>query len=198
MIYTCSLGQVISTNTLSRMRKRVNGYSDISYVKYDCFLCFSGHDASWVKTILYEKLTEGNQLNICVHDKDFELGADIYDCIYDAMDQSRRILFVITRNFLNSNWGNREMEMAKIHMVTTEQYNKIIVILKDPIDKYSMPRLLRWIWDMNVCLQWPTKEEYPDANELEHQENKLWKRVKKNLKPSTCNYGTIDRNIEME
>ena len=167
--------------TLSRIRKTVHGYSQVSECKYDCFLCFSSEDSSWVKMVLYDKLTENNDLNICVYDKDFDLGVDIHECIYDAIDHSRRILFVVTHNFLRSTWGNREIEMAKIHMITTEQHNKIIVLLKDKIDASEMPKTLRWIWDRNVCLEWPHENDFTCEQELERRIEKVLKRIRKSL-----------------
>lgn len=135
-----------------RMFLRRHKAPDEDGYQYDAFVAYSSLDTEWVTTDLYRRLKP--DFNICLYDKDFVPGVSISDNIINAIDSSRKVIFVVTRNLLESSWGNYEMEMTRIHAFQKGRDNMIIIIIKDNLTIAEMPRVLQSIWWKIVCLVW--------------------------------------------
>ena len=68
---------------------------------YDAFVSFNMRDKVWVEQTLQEKLEKGNPpYKLCVHYRDFIPGAPIAETILDCVKKSRRMIMVLSRNFI--------------------------------------------------------------------------------------------------
>jgi hypothetical protein len=81
----------------------------------------------------YLKKNQGFKLGL--HERDFEAGKYNADNIIDAINTSRKIIFVISSSFLRSKWGKYELDMARMHMF--QQNREIKVITKLPNSEQS-------------------------------------------------------------
>lgn len=61
------------------------------------------------------------------------VGAFISDNIYHVFNESRKIIFVVTVHFLESTWGEFELEVAVSYGSKKGRHDMIIVVLKDDI-----------------------------------------------------------------
>ena len=120
---------------------------------YDVFVAYSHHDCDWVVGDLYRYLHKRLQKRVCIHHKDFKVGEYITDEILRCIDASKKIVFVITRHFLTSEWMNYELEMAILH-VSRRGRPGLVIVMKDRIAEDAMPRVLRRLWWGVVCLEW--------------------------------------------
>ena len=93
-----------------------------------------------------------------MHHKDFMAGVPIAEEILRCIDTSRKSVFVITRNFLASEWSLFEMDIARRHVFQSDN-DTILVILKENIPVHEMPMLLKKIWWRIVCLQYPQDDD---------------------------------------
>lgn len=111
---------------------RIND-SDPSKI-YDAFISYSSHDQQWVHSELKQKL-EGHEppYKICLHDRDFEVGATIQDNIINSVNRSKRMIMVLSNSFLESEWCRLEFRAAH-HKVLQDKTNYLIVILFEGID----------------------------------------------------------------
>ena len=125
--------------------------------EFDGFISYSTMDADWVMEVLYNRLTEEMKMKICIHDKDFIPGRLITSEILRCIDQSRKVIFVVTRNFLESEWGIYELEMARIHAFRRGR-SGLLLILKDELLIDEMPDLLKRMWWKIVCMKWPVDD----------------------------------------
>ena len=84
---------------------------------YDAFVSYNVNDAEWIFNKLIPNL-EGkeisrdglssvsssslskNEIKLCVYDRDFVAGRSITECITDAIKNSRKVILVISRNFV--------------------------------------------------------------------------------------------------
>ena len=149
---------LILTSTKPKYRSPSDKYN------FDGFISYSSKDTDWVVQILYKKLSEEMKINICIHDKDFIPGRSIANEILRCIDQSRKVIFVVTRNFLESDWGNYELEMARIHAFRSGR-SGLLLILKDELLIDEMPDLLKRMWWKIVCMKWP-KDETSEERKL--------------------------------
>ena len=131
--------------------------------EHDGFIAYSDNDYDWVTGILYKQLTHDMNMKICLHHKDFIPGNDIVDEILRCIDRSRKIIFVVTRNFLESKWANFEFRIAKYHF-SRRRRSGLIVILKGELPMDEMPDFMQETWWKIVCMKWPTEEIPEDTN----------------------------------
>jgi hypothetical protein len=101
---------------------------------YDAFISFSGHDREWVLKELKHKL-ENNAppYRLCYHDRDFEVGATIHDNIINSVEKSKRMIMVLSNNFLESEWCRLEFRAAH-QKVLEDKTNYLIIILFEGVD----------------------------------------------------------------
>ena len=135
------------------MSKRPKQQYENDNYEFDAFISYSTKDYRWVVNTLYKRLEEEN-VKVAIHDRDFIPGRSIASEILRCIDQSRKIIFVVTRNFLKSDWGIYELEIARIHAFRSGR-SGLIIILKDGLQAKDLPVLLQRIWWKVVCAKWP-------------------------------------------
>lgn len=101
---------------------------------YDAFVSYSGSDHQWVVNTLQERLEHHDPpYKLCIHHRDFVVGAPIQENILNSVDQSKRMLMVLSRNFLKSEWCLLEFRAAH-RKVLEDHMNYLIIILFDGIN----------------------------------------------------------------
>ena len=106
--------------------------SDVDF-KYDAFVSYAGDDYKWVVYQLVNRL-EGHvpRFKLCLHDRDFEVGAPIHQNIMDAVKTSRHMVLVLTRQYLASEWCMLEFRAAH-ERVLNDRSNYLILVLFDDV-----------------------------------------------------------------
>ena len=104
---------------------------------YDAFVSYSSHDEGLVVRQLAPYLEEERQgrpgYRLCVHYRDFAVGASIAESIISAVELSKRVIIVLSDNFLNSEWCQYEFQTAH-HQLLEERKNRIIMVLLHDIN----------------------------------------------------------------
>lgn len=110
-------------------------------MKYDVFVTFSNKDSQWVTNNLVP-LLERNRLKYCIHSRDFELGRALVDNMAESVYSSRKVLAVMSRNYMDSKFCRGELEMA-LHRSRVAHEGSLLVVRIDGIKKKKMPKALR-------------------------------------------------------
>ena len=72
---------------------------------YDAFIAYSGEDHQWVVNTLQERLENHDPpYKLCIHHRVFCIGAPIQENILTSVDQSKRMLMVLSPSFAKSKW----------------------------------------------------------------------------------------------
>ena len=101
---------------------------------YDAFISFSDDALQWVVNTLQERLESHNPpYKLCIHHRDFQIGAPIQDNILASVDQSKRMLMVLSRRSVRSEWCLLEFRAAH-YKVLKDRTNYLIIILFDDVD----------------------------------------------------------------
>jgi hypothetical protein len=79
--------------------------------KYDVFISYNHADEKWVCNTLLPALEKAG-LKVCIDFRDFEAGKPALFNMQDASKESRRVLLVLTRNWLNGEWTHFEAIIA--------------------------------------------------------------------------------------
>ncbi|XP_070539663.1 toll-like receptor Tollo [Ptychodera flava] len=120
---------------------------------YDAFLSFSSEDLDWVKNTLLKNLEEHDPpYKVCIHHRDFIVGACIAESIVEAIEQSSRTILVLTNNFLESEWCAYEFKQAH-HQVLLDKSSRLIVLIMEDIDQDKLDRELKTYLQTNTYLE---------------------------------------------
>lgn len=95
------------------LTNRKKSTNSIDQFTYDVFVSYSDNDRTWVLDELIPNIEKSSEINICLHERDFQVGLSILENIIQCMDKSRTLLLVVSESFLKSNWCAFEMHLAQ-------------------------------------------------------------------------------------
>ena len=95
--------------------------------KYDAFVSYSAEDRFWVHGVLMKELESVYAFNLCIHYRDFRVGADILEEINEKMNQSREIVVVLSETSVDKYWCEQEL---KISLALTNQRRQNLIVIK--------------------------------------------------------------------
>lgn len=117
--------------------------------KYDAFVSYSRHDSDWVLRTLVRGLEHPNDhdtFKLCLHQRDFAVGAPIAENIVKSVEASRHTILVISRKFLESEWCLMEFRTA-FHQSLLERKKHLIIITLEHIPPNELDA------DLKRCMQ---------------------------------------------
>ncbi|CAL1611882.1 unnamed protein product [Knipowitschia caucasica] len=130
-------------------------------LRYHAFISYSHWDADWVRDQLLPALEDrGNPYRLCIHEKDFTPGKWIIDNIIENIENSHKMIFVLSRHFVNSEWCNYELYFAQ-QRAMGKTFHDVILVLKEPIDPGSLPNKyckLKKMLSTRTYLEWPQQQ----------------------------------------
>lgn len=137
--------------------------------KYSAFVAYHHTDYKWVCGPMCSFLEKDKGLSLCLHHRDFVPGNLIADNIMEAVSVSRKVILVVSKEFLESSWCEFELDMARMQMFQESRDILIVVLLQD-IRTSDMPKSLLKIWNKVTCIE-ATQGDQQTCNE------QFWKRL---------------------
>lgn len=102
-------------------------------------------------------------LTLCLHKRDFVPGLWIMDNIMSAIERSRRTIFVLSENFVQSDWCRYELDFSHFWLFDGKAGEEAaILILLEPLSKDDVPKRfckLRKLMSSTTYLEWPQEED---------------------------------------
>ncbi|KFP09602.1 toll-like receptor 2 [Egretta garzetta] len=126
---------------------------------FDAFVSYSEQDANWTKENLLEKM-EADGFKICYHERDFKPGHPVLGNIFYCIENSHKVLFVLSPSFVNSCWCQYELYFAE-HRVLNENQDSLIMIVLEDLPPHSVPQKfskLRKLLKRKTYLKWSPEE----------------------------------------
>uniref|UniRef100_A0A4W6BLA2 Toll-like receptor 2 n=1 Tax=Lates calcarifer TaxID=8187 RepID=A0A4W6BLA2_LATCA len=100
-------------------------------------------------------------LTLCLHKRDFLPGQWIVDNIMSAMERSRRTVFILSENFVQSDWCRYELDFSHFWLFDGDAGgDPAILILLEPLSKDDIPKRfckLRKLMSSTTYLEWPKR-----------------------------------------
>nr|XP_061789854.1 toll-like receptor 2 type-1 [Nerophis lumbriciformis] len=125
---------------------------------YHAFISYSHWDADWVRDQLLPCLENNrNPYRLCIHERDFMPGRWIIDNIIENIENSHKVIFVLSHHFVNSEWCNYELYFAQ-QRAMGKTFSDVILVVKEPIDPGSLPSKyckLKKMLSTKTYLEWP-------------------------------------------
>ncbi|NXC37270.1 TLR6 protein, partial [Campylorhamphus procurvoides] len=127
-------------------------------LQFHAFISYSERDAPWVKDELIPNLEkEEGCVRLCQHERNFIPGKSIVENIINCIEKSYKSIFVLSPNFVQSEWCHYELYFAH-HKLFSENSNSLILILLEPIPPYVIParyHKLKALMAKRTYLEWP-------------------------------------------
>uniref|UniRef100_A0A3Q3EPK3 Toll-like receptor 18 n=1 Tax=Labrus bergylta TaxID=56723 RepID=A0A3Q3EPK3_9LABR len=153
--YTKATFQIIRAKYRAHKEKAAGEAGSFTY---HAFISYSHSDADWVRDQLLPCLeSDKNPYRLCIHERDFMPGRWIIDNIIDNIESSRKVIFVLSRHFVNSEWCNYELYFAQ-QRAMGKTFNDVILVVKEPLDPSSLPSKyckLKKMLSTKTYLEWP-------------------------------------------
>lgn len=105
-------------------------------------------------------------LTLCLHQRDFLPGRWVLDNIMAAMESSRRTVFVLSENFVHSEWCRFELDFSHFWMFDGAGGDAAVLVLLEPLKDTSVPRRfcrLHRLLRSTTYLEWPQQEDKVEA-----------------------------------
>ncbi|KAM9353563.1 LOW QUALITY PROTEIN: toll-like receptor 18 [Symphorus nematophorus] len=174
-----------ATYQIIRAKYREKTAGESGTFTYHAFISYSHSDADWVRDQLLPCLENNrNPYRLCIHERDFMPGRWIIDNIIDNIESSRKVIFVLSRHFVNSEWCNYELYFAQ-QRAMGKTFSDVILVVKEPIDPSSLPSKyckLKKMLSTKTYLEWPQQV---------NQQAFFWAQLKSVLgKPTMTREGT--------
>ncbi|XP_063425771.1 uncharacterized protein LOC134709538 [Mytilus trossulus] len=115
---------------------------------YDFFVSYSHKDSDWVMTRLVPDLESSLSLDDvplkgCIANRDFQPGKFIFENIIECMQNSSKVIFVLTKNFVDSTWCQVETNHALLELMEPKKKMNCIIPLLLAIDENEIPSKLK-------------------------------------------------------
>lgn len=124
---------------------------------YDGFVCYSPKDEEWVVQALAAELEPKFQL--CLHYRDLPHTAYIQHAapaVLEAAEASRRVILVLTRNFLQTEWSKFELRQA-LHEALRGRVFKLVILEEGPLPEAELDPELRLYLKTAERVRWGEK-----------------------------------------
>ncbi len=146
-----------AARTAWNQKRNASGDGGHDY-RYDAFVAYCSQDEEerkWVHLTLTPKLEDEYGFKLCVHHRDFMPGYDIADNIVEAIQNSNKVLVILSPTFLESDWCHFEVRMAREKLIRDRRDSLVLVIYK-PLDVpgVRLPRKLIRILERKTYVEW--------------------------------------------
>ncbi|XP_052822129.1 toll-like receptor 13 [Octopus bimaculoides] len=145
-------------HSLVRKRKYKTLVNEVQY-KHDALVCYCSADVNWVVNKLLPIIEEENHFSLCLHERDVVVGNDTVDNIVDSMQQSRKVVLVLSNDFSQSSWCQFEASIAQ-QKILKDHYDIIIPVLLNEIPSNLRTESLVDLMNQKTFLKWPNESKY--------------------------------------
>ena len=141
---------------------------DNTVFENDVFISYSSKDCDGVEQSLLPVLDQNN-IKYIIHSRDFVPEKAFYENMAESVYNSRKVILVISMNYLASGFCKDEMRMA-LHRCTERDDASLILLRIDNIKPKDIPRSLRH----------RTFIDYTSAEEVTTWQNRVLENVQSN------------------
>ncbi|KAL3223201.1 hypothetical protein MRX96_027802 [Rhipicephalus microplus] len=126
---------------------------------WDAFVSYHNSDAEWMREHVVPTLESTVlRFRLCVAERDFIPGLPITENVCRGISQSRKSLFVLSRQFCESRWCMFELTLAQHRLFESERESEMVFIRRQPMDDSSLCPLLSYLLKTKTYIQAPPED----------------------------------------
>ncbi|XP_066429529.1 toll-like receptor 3 isoform X2 [Eleutherodactylus coqui] len=151
----------------SVLENKILGFKEIDpgdqNFEYDAYIIHAKEDMPWIDCYLLPlEEDEKSNFTFCYEARDFEGGVSPLQLIVNSIKKSRKIIFVITHNFLNDQWCKRFKIQHALQQAIEQSRDSIVLLFLEDIPDYKLNysiHLRRGMFKSRCILEWPVQKE---------------------------------------
>lgn len=148
----------------------------------DVFVSYSSKDYRWIEQTLLPVFDQ-NGIKYIIHSRDFVPGKAFYENMVDSVYNSKKVIVVLSMNYLASGFCKEEMRMAE-HRCAERDDSSLIVVRIDNIKLRDVPKSLRH----------RTFIDYTSPEEASTWQNRVLEYVQSDINMSSSR--SLDENLQ--
>ncbi|CAG2226548.1 unnamed protein product [Mytilus edulis] len=134
-------------------------YNNDSQYEYDAFVSYDNNDRFFVHDKLLPCLEREAELKLCIHKRDFLPGNDIAGNITSAIHNSRKVVIVMSHNYLDSYWCMFEYNMAKVESIySRNKENILFLVFLEQMSPKDLPMMVLELVQSSSYIEYPNDE----------------------------------------
>ncbi|XP_076117679.1 toll-like receptor 4 [Mytilus galloprovincialis] len=134
-----------------------------SQYEYDAFISYDNNDRFFVHDKLLPCLEREAGFKLCIHKRDFLPGNDIAANITSAIHNSRKVVIVMSHNYLDSYWCMFEYNMAKVESIySRNKENILFLVFLEQMTAKDLPMMVLELVQSHSYIEYPN-DEFGDA-----------------------------------
>ena len=123
---------------------------------WDAFVAHNhDHECHWVINFFLPKVAQEWQMKLSIGYRDFMPGNPIADNIIHAIQESHKVILLISQAFATSEWCEFEMQMA----LTMKGLKGLIICYMEEVPIQDMSATLRQLVESQTYIPWTDNEE---------------------------------------
>ncbi|KAF4528837.1 hypothetical protein B566_EDAN014556, partial [Ephemera danica] len=153
-VFRFQIAYLIQTIQIRKRAKKIKNM-ETNY-EYDAFISYSSSDRNWVHDVLIKTLeNDENKYALCMHDRDFRLGAFIIDNVAESIERSRNVILVLSPNFVRSKWCQWELKLVQ-QLMFENNPDFLILVELEKLHQNDLPSTLRLMMSTRTYLECPS------------------------------------------
>ncbi|VDI83979.1 Hypothetical predicted protein [Mytilus galloprovincialis] len=134
-------------------------YNNDGQYEYDAFVSYDNNDRFFVHDKLLTCLEREAELKLCIHNRDFLPGNDIAGNITSAIHNSRKVVIVMSHNYLDSYWCMFEYNMAKVESIySRNKENILFLVFLEKMSPKDLPLIVLELVQSSSYIEYPNDE----------------------------------------
>ncbi|XP_017132252.1 protein toll [Drosophila elegans] len=121
---------------------------------YDAFISYSHKDEELIGKLLPKLESGPHPFRICLHDRDWLVGDCIPEQIVRTVDDSKRVIIVLSQHFIDSVWARMEFRIAYQATLQDRRKRIIIILYRELEHMNGIDSELRAYLKLNTYLKW--------------------------------------------
>ncbi|CAG2207994.1 Toll-like receptor 4 [Mytilus edulis] len=131
-----------------------------STYKYDAFISYANEDTDFIVNELIPNLERDENMTLCVHQRDFIAGEEITQNITDGIHQSKKIICILTRSFLDSYYCMFEFNMARMESIySRDGQNILFLVFYEQLRPKDLPLVILELVQKQSYIEYPNDEQ---------------------------------------
>ena len=135
---------------------------DDEQYRFEAFVSYADEDRMFVRDKIIPQLEQNDGLKLCIHHRDFIPGCSIDENIINGIHYSRKVIFVITKSFLQSQWCLYEVNATQTEFMSnpsrgTQDFMSIFVFKEDVFE--CLPAVIANKVTTDTYIEFPRNEE---------------------------------------
>ena len=127
--------------------------------KYDAFISYEDKDRFFVHEDLLKMLEEESGFKLCIHKRDFLPGIDISENITSAIHNSRKVIVIMSHNYLDSYWCMFEYNMSRLESIYSRNKENILyLVFLEQLSAKDLPLIILELVQTQSYIEYPNDE----------------------------------------